>query len=408
MRVPILRIVLLILTILVVYAVVRRLGDEGATPKKSSAKGLPIPVEVVAVERGAIEFRRTLSGTLEASEEVTVASRVSGGIVRLAVDIGDAVEHDDIVAELDGAEYRQALAEAEANLAVARANKAEAESALLIARRAINRVKELRERNVASEADEDIAQADVLARESALEVAKSAITRVEARVETARIRVEYTQIQPSWDEEKGTRYVAERFVDVGDTVSPNQPLLSIVDLDPLTAVVFVTERDYALLAPGQTVTLTTDAYPDTEFPSRVERIAPVFRTSSRQARVELSVTNSDRRLRPGMFVLADVLLHRADEAWIVPEEALAVQGGENGVFVVDSAGQTVRFQRAEAGIRQAGRVEIRGVAFDSASRVVTVGQELLEDEARIRIPKELVDPASESSPTSPAESESSR
>ena len=102
--------------------------------------------------------------------------------------------------------------------------------------------------------------------------------RAEASLETANIRLGYTRITAGWSGGDDQRVVAERYVDEGETVSANTPLLRIVELDPITGVIFVTERDYARLQPGQEVLLlTTDAYPGEDFQGRIERIAPVFR-----------------------------------------------------------------------------------------------------------------------------------
>jgi multidrug efflux pump subunit AcrA (membrane-fusion protein) len=95
--------------------------------------------------------------------------------------------------------------------------------------------------------------------------------------------------------------VAERMVDEGSMVAANAPIVTVVDLDPVVVVVFVTEVDYGLLSPGVEVSVTTDAYPDDRFVGTISRIAPVFRTESRQARVEITVANADGRLKPGMF-----------------------------------------------------------------------------------------------------------
>jgi len=85
-----------------------------------------------------------------------------------------------------------------------------------------------------------------------------------------------------------------------------------VELDPIRAVIYVTEKDYASLDPGQSVTPTTDAFPGEVFTGTVARVSPVFRQTSRQARVELTIANSQRRLKPGMFVRVEAILDRAD------------------------------------------------------------------------------------------------
>jgi RND family efflux transporter MFP subunit len=177
--------------------------------------------------------------------------------------------------------------------------------------------------------------------------------------------------------------VAERYVDEGQTVAANAPLLRIVEMNPITAVFFVTERDYALLGPGQVVTLRTDAHPGAVFEGRIARIAPVFQASTRQARVEVDVDNSGLRLKPGMFVRASVVLDRVEDAIIVPEQALVRRDGRDGVFVLEKDGQSVTWRMVEVGVREDKRVQVTGEGLDT--RVVTLGQQLLEDNSAVTV-----------------------
>jgi RND family efflux transporter MFP subunit len=230
----------------------------------------------------------------------------------------------------------------------------------------------------------DSARANQLAREAQLAVAKAGVTRAEASLETARIRLGYTRITADWSGGDDSRVVAERFVDEGETVSANAPLLRIVELDPLTGVIFVAEQDYGRLQPGQAVSLTTDAYPGTFFDGRIERIAPVFREASRQARVEITIDNPGHRLKPGMFIRATVVLERAAEAVIVPERALSNRNDGTGIFLVSDDGRSVAWRLVRPGIREKDRVQV--LDEDLSGRVVTLGQQLLDDGSAIIIP----------------------
>lgn len=358
--------------------------QQGDARGGSGGERAAAPVEVAPVERGPILRHRTISGTLEATAEFVLAPKVGGRLERLGADLADPVRRGAIVAWLDDDEYVQAVAQASADLAVARANLAEATSALEIARRGLQRVSTLQERGVASESQLDAARADELAKEAAVEVARAQVTRAEAAVETARIRLGYTKMKAEWTGGDEERVVAQRFVDEGDTVAANTPILSIVELDPIKGVVYVAERDYAMLRPGQPAELTTQAYPGVSFEGVIERIAPVFREATRQARVELRVKNPDRRLRPGMFIRATVELGRAEEALIVPFAALTSRGDVTGVFVVDEERRTVAWRPVRVGIRDGDRVQVGGEGV--AGRVVTLGHQLLEDGAAITIP----------------------
>ncbi|MBN1142734.1 MAG: efflux RND transporter periplasmic adaptor subunit, partial [Deltaproteobacteria bacterium] len=298
---------------------------------KGGREARPIPVEVVAITRGPMEMRRTFSGALQARAEFLVAPKVGGRVERLTVKISDPVRRGQVVGELDNDEYVQAVAQAQAELAVAKANLAQARSALEVANRDFERIKTLRKRGVASEAQLDTARANQLAKQVELEVSQAQVLRADSALESARIRLGYTKISAGWSGGSEERVVAERYVDEGETVSANTPLLRIVELDPITGVIFVTERDYARMRPGQEVTLATDAFSDMEFPGRIERIAPVFKEATRQARVELAIDNSRLRLRPGMFIRATVILAQIPEAVIVPEQALTKRDDRTGV-----------------------------------------------------------------------------
>jgi RND family efflux transporter MFP subunit len=351
---------------------------------RQEASSQPAPVEVAPIERGPMELRRTFSGALEAPGQFVVAPKVSGRVERLTVNLADSVSRGQVVAELDNDEYVQAVAQSRAELAVARANLVEAESALEIAVRELDRVVRLRERGVASESNLDTARANRLAKKARLEVARAEVTRAEASLATARIRLGYTRITADWSGGKGSRVVAERYVDEGQTVSANTPLLRIVELDPVTGVIFATEKDYGKLQPGQGVSLATDAYPGESFDGRILRIAPVFREATRQARVEVSVKNPGHRLKPGMFIRATVVLDRVADAVIVPEQALTSRNNRTGVFLVDDDGRSVVWREVRVGIREGGRVQVLGEEL--SGRVVILGQQLVDEGSPIVIP----------------------
>jgi RND family efflux transporter MFP subunit len=290
-----------------------------------------------------------------------------------------------VVCWLDDDEHQQAVHQAEAELTVAKANRTEAEKALEIATRGLTRVETLRERGVASDVQHDQAIADKLAKEAALAVAKAEVTREEAALEAAKIRLGYTLVAATWNDGADTRIVAERYVDEGQTVAANAPLLRIVELDPLVGVVYVTEKDYALLADCPPVKLRTDAYPDEVFEGTITRISPVLRQSTRQARVELRVDNPTLRLRPGMFIRATLVLETVDDATIVPVAAIAERASHKGVFVVDEAGAKVSWHPVTVGIRQGEDLQVTGEGL--VGRVVTLGQQLVDDGSAIRIPE---------------------
>lgn len=343
----------------------------------------PVPVEVAPIEQAPIALRRSFTGSLDANAEFVVAPKVEGRIEAISVDLGDRVSRGEVVARLDDAEHQQEVAQAEAEVAVARANLSEARSQLTLAERELARLEQLRQRGISSESELDVARAGREARQAQVEVARAQVSRAEAALAMARIRLGYTRVSADWSGGSETRVVAERFLDEGETVAANAPLLRIVGLDPLTAVFHVPERDYARLQRGQQAELYTDAWPGEAFRGEIARIAPVFRANARQARVELRVDNPGHRLKPGMFARIELVLERVAEAVTVPPAALVRRDGRDGVFRVTDDGASVTWQPVQPGIREAGRVQVAGL--DPDGRVVVLGQQLLDDGTAIRI-----------------------
>ena len=346
---------------------------------------LPSPVEVAQIQRGPIEARRSFNGALEALSEFVVAPKVSGRVVELLVNLSDRVKRGQVVATLDNDEYVQAVAQAKADLVVARANLALAKSALETSDREFERTQKLLKRGIASDSEFDKIRADKLAKQAELKMAEAEVTKAESSLKTANIRLGYTQVTASWTGGKNTRLVAERYLDEGQTVAANAPLMLIVEIDPIVGVVYITEKDYSRLRPGRVVSLTTDAYPGEMFYGRVDRIAPVFKKSTRQARVEMTIENPGHRLKPGMFIRATVVLERVPQTTIVPEDALVSREDQAGVFVVNADGKTVRWRPVKVGIQEGGLAQVEGDGLSGL--VVTLGQHLIDDGSLVSISK---------------------
>ncbi len=373
-----------------IWTVFSRLQDQWKAATQSEITKT-VPVAVAQIQQNPIELRRTFSGSLAPSAEFVIAPKISGRVERLYADLGDIVEHGQVVAELDNDEYVQAVALAEADLMVTKANLVEAQNALEIATRELKRFETLRSRGVASDSQFDTAKAEQLSKQARLEVSLAQVTRAEALLETAKIKLGYTKIAAGWTDQGTSRVVSERFEDEGETVAANSPLLSIVALDPIVGVIFVTEKDYASLQLGQAASLVTDAFPGIRFYGQIDRIAPVFGQTTRQAKIELKIENPLHQLKPGMFIRVTVVLDRIESAIIVPEQALTSRDDKAGIFVVNEETQTVSWREVQAGIRESGNVSVTGqglIGPDFSGRVVTLGQQLLNDGSEISIPDE--------------------
>lgn len=353
---------------------------------QSAASGQPetpvAAVETEAVTSGTLRDIRSLTGTLESSARFVVTTKVGGLVQAVLVDLGDDIEQGQVVARIDDAELRQALLQAEADLSVRQAELARAESDLELAQREFDRSEQLRERGIAAEAQLDEIAARRRSTVAALSLAEAQVSRAESVLELRRIELGYAQVRATWSDGPASGRIAERYQEPGNTVQANAPVVSVVTLDPLKAVVFVTERDYSGLRVGQTATITTDSAPGESFEATIERISPVFLETSRQARVELRVPNPDDRLRPGMFARVRIVIRADEPPSVVPLTAVVRRDGRDVVFALDPGEDTVRMVPVTVTITDGTKAGLAETGF--GSRVITLGQQLLDDGTSIR------------------------
>lgn len=350
-------------------------------------RGISVAVEIAPVERGPIKDVGQFSGTLIPKSQFTVAPKISGKLNQLLIDIGDPVKRDQLVAVLEDEEYQQQVIQAEADVRVARANLEEAKSSLEMAKRDLERARTLHQKGIQSDSQLDAVVAQYDAQEARYKVAIAQMANKEAASETSRVRLSYTRIKASWEKGSDIRYVGERFVDEGAMLSPNTPILSIIDLQPITAVIHVTDRGYFRLQAEQRAAITSSAFSGKTFSGRVIRIAPLLKETSRQARVEIEIQNPEELLKPGMFINTQIEFARREETTVVPFSALVNRNGRQGIFLADVENNKAHFQPVKVGITEGERAEILEPSAISGY-VVTLGHHLLEDGASIILPRD--------------------
>ncbi len=358
-----------------------------------------VAVMISPIEKGLIRDVGQFSGTLIPKSQFVVAPKVSGKLKKLYVNIGDRVIRGQVVAQLDDEEYRQQVLQAEADLKVARANFEEARNALELAKKDFERARTLHQRGIYSDSQLDVARAQYQSREAAYKVAEAQVANREAALETARVRLSYTKIIATWESGSEIRYVGERFVDEGALLSVNTPIISIVELQPITAVIYATEKEYFRIQVGQPVEVSSSVFSGKIFFGRVVRVAPLLKETSRQARVEIDIPNEDGLLKPGMFVNVEIEFARKENATLIPFGAVVTRRDQQGVFLADLENRKAIFQPVKVGIVEGEKAEIIEPA-GLQGFVVTLGQHLLQDGMGIILP-ETRKPEGEQNPRRP-------
>ena len=364
------------------WQIISRIGGGGP---QGGPRGAAVAVDIAAVETGSIRDIGTFSGTLIPKSYFTIVPKISGRLKELYVDIGDELSRGQLVALLEDDEYQQEAIQAEADLGVARANLEEASSSQELAKKELERARTLHQKGILSDAELEAAVSSYGTRDARHKVTLAQLANQQAALETAKVRLSYTRIRAAWETEGGARFVGERFVNAGAMLSSNTPILSVIELKPITAVIHVTEKDYFRLKNEQPVALTSGAFPGRTFEGRVARIAPLLKETSREARVEVEIENTDGSLKPGMFVNAQIEFVNKAAATIVPTSAIVNRGALQGLFLADIENKTAVFQPATVGIIEGDLAEIVEPA-QLKGYVITLGHHLLENGTAIILP----------------------
>jgi RND family efflux transporter MFP subunit len=353
----------------------REESSSAAGGGRGEVRAVAVAVEPIVV--GAVRDERIYTGTLLPSRRFTVAARTAGIVKRLDVQIGDRVERNQVVGELESDELREELVQAQADLQVARANLQLAISELELTQREWSRIQSLRDRDFASVAERDRVESLLSSRQAGQSVAESTVLQREAALRRAEIRLEYATLRASWEGSDAERFVSRRFLDEGSLAANNSPIIEVVSLDPLIGQFYVPEADYYRIEVGMPVKIQTGGHGGRSFAGKVRSIAPEFSIETRRALVEVTAANAGHMLAPGVFMRTHLVLGAEAEAVLVPITAIVRRSDREGIFIVDEAEGRARFYPIERGFQEGNQVAVSGI--EGSGWAVVLGHDQLTD-----------------------------
>lgn len=179
--------------------------------------------------------------------------------------------------------------------------------------------------------------------------------------------------------------VTARNYDNGDMAGAN-PILTIETLAPVKMLIHVSETYYPQVKKGMSVAVRVDTYGEEEFPGKVSIVYPTIDPNTHTFPVEITLSNQDNRVRPGMFARA-TLTFGVEKHTIVPDQAVVKQmgAGDHYVYVYGKNG-TVSRKKVEIGRRLGTEYEILS-GVEAGQQVVIAGQNKLADGAAVELVK---------------------
>jgi len=145
----------------------------------------------------------------------------------------------------------------------------------------------------------------------------------------------------------------------GQTISPQETPLHIVNSQKMWVFIEAYEQDLARLQPGLPVTLTVRALPGETFTGKTNWVSSELDEQARTVRVRATVTNPDGKLRAGMFGTARIQAKSDAQYALVPIDAVQTIEGEEVVFIPGDEANAFEAVEVATGSEGDGQIEIR-------------------------------------------------
>ena len=303
-----------------------------------------IQVEVAAVTQAYPSQANTqlnATGYVVAQRKAAVASKATGRLEWLGVREGSVVRENEVLARLENKDMMAALQQAQANVALTQANLEQGEAEMRDAQRALDRSRDLLQKNFVSAAAHDVAVARHEKARAVINGLKASIAVAQANVRAAQVSVDQTLIRAPFD-----GVILTKNANVGDVITPfssatgsQAAVVTMADMNTLEVEADVSEASVGKVKAEQPCEIQLDALPGERFRGVVTRTVPTVDRAKATVNVKVRFVDKDVRILPEMSAKVAFLSKETPEAERAPRTvvslaALVERDGRKVVFVV--------------------------------------------------------------------------
>ncbi len=336
----------------------------GFAAMQEAMANMPAPVVNVTAQPAAQQdwgVEVSAIGVLEANRGVDINSSVAGLVQQIKFESGERVSQGQTILQLDADVERANYASALAAQKLAKANLARGES--------------LR-------SNDNISKATLEQRQSEFEVATAEVAAIAAQIDKKIIAAPFDGV------------LGIRKVNVGQYLDAGQAIVNIQDLSRMLVNFSVSQKDLSDLKVGETIRMTTDAYPVKSFEGKISAIEPLVNQQTGMVEVQGAFDNSEGLLRPGMFAKLAILLPARMQVVVVPQTAISYSLYGDYIYIVKEdkndkgeAFTAVERRIVKTGERRGGFVLIEE-GLKAGEMVVTSGQLKLDNGTHVAVVKD--------------------
>ncbi|WP_029034569.1 efflux RND transporter periplasmic adaptor subunit [Salinimicrobium terrae] len=312
-------------------------------------KNTEVAVRTATAQSESINGQFTVNGTFQPETRTNISAEMGGQVVAIYVEEGSEVKAGQVIAKLSGDKINVNVNNAKANLDNAISTFDRYEAAYKTG--GVTAVQ--------------------------LDQARLQVQNARAQYESAKISSGDTSVRS-----KTNGIVNKKMVEVGMVVGAGTPIVEVVNISSLKLRVEVDEALVSRLQPGDTVNVVPSVTKDT-IKGKLTFIAPAS-TGALKFPVEITVDNSERSRRAGMYATAVFNQSGDDNVLIIPREAFVGSVSDNLVFVVENG--TAKLKEIQTGINYGNKVQVTA-GLNEGDVVVTSGQINLADNTAVTIIK---------------------
>ncbi len=176
------------------------------------------------------------------------------------------------------------------------------------------------------------------------------------------------------------------FVDEGAYIVPQNPLVQVIDIDPVEMVVNIPEKDVQKVKTGMNCVVNLIAYQDRVFQGKIFKISPVLDPRSGTLEARIKINNPDGIIRPGMFGSTNIIIEKHKSSIVIPADSIVIRDGKKAVFIAEKGIAEIRMP--VFGIKEADKIEvIKGIR--EGEKVIVIGQQNLNNGDKVNVTEEL-------------------
>lgn len=366
-------------------------GGCGQDAENASDKALPVrPVRYIVLKAESHDLTRTFSGTAEAAKESILSFKVPGTVKTIAVQVGDKVKANTVLAELDKTDLMVDLESARAGLKTSQADAQSAQTSVHTTQSSYKRIQSLYENDNVSLAEFEQARGDYETAVAQLKAAKSRINTETAKLQAAKNQLKYARLVAPFD-----GIINRIEVEENEEVASGTAIITLSGLGTLEIKVGVSDLYITRVEKGMACKISFPGLPETEFVGTVTEV-PYAASDAPTYPVSISIHERDERLRPGMAAQVSFLFgeNGASSGIYVPADGVGEEGGMNFVYIIkpDNNGRgTVQRRSVSLGeLTEDGFLVTKGLS--SGEIVATSGMQLLMEDMTVKL---LDDPVKE-------------